>query len=311
MSGLILTAAGIYLLFGILVWIGLQKKFPLTTRGVEQGSLLICARNEEKSLPACLDSLEKQEIATDRLEVILIDDDSHDRTAQIMEEYAKHSRFSVRVLHFNSGEAGDSSGKWRLLNEGIRQACHEALLFTDANAVLKPGWVEAHLSRLDRGIQVAGMIWVDGPGVWSSLQRLDRLFVMGVGCSLARWGQPQAAQGKNLSLHRWDYDAVGGFEAIGPTLTEDQALVRALHGGGGRLDFSTAPELLVNTPALRTWKEFLQQRLRWSSGFQDLSLIGKSCIIVMLLRQLALLLGLATLNVWALPAWIAVSVVDF
>src|SRR4051812_4104179 len=57
-----------------------------TDRKAVTFSIIIPARNEEEQIRICLESVLQQDYATANFEVILVDDHSTDRTAEIVEE---------------------------------------------------------------------------------------------------------------------------------------------------------------------------------------------------------------------------------
>ena len=314
MEEIILAVSGLYILAAVFVWIGLIRKQSEPTGGLSSGSVIICARDEEKDLPACLKSLEEQQIeggGAQRLEVILVDDASRDGTPELMEEYARNSRYGVQVLHMPPPGPGELSGKWRPLKEGIKRAQNEGLLLTDADAILPPSWVSHHLRYLGSYQMVAGFALTEGEGLWGRIQSLDWIFLLGVGSALNRWGIPLAALGKNLSLRRSSYEAVGGLEGIGFSLTEDLSILQAVVRGNGRLKFPLAPGMMVATPAVRTWGEFVSQRKRWASGIKRLKPLGKFCIVAMSLRHFMVIAGLIAGSPPALWAWLATAALNF
>src|SRR5262244_296404 len=92
-----------------------------------QVSVIVPARNEEASLGACLESLVSQSGV--EFEIIVVNDHSTDRTAEIARAFAR-----VRVI-----EAGELPAGWTGKNNavacGAREARGEWLLFTDADTV--------------------------------------------------------------------------------------------------------------------------------------------------------------------------------
>ena len=292
MSGLIVIIGGLYIVAALIIWLGLGiNRNPNHSSEITTGSLIICGRDEQRDLPACLQSVEEQTLAPDQLEVILVNDASQDRTGQLMEEYARTSKYPVKVLHMSPPQPGEPSGKWRPLKEGIKLAHHEGLLLTDADAVLSPAWAERHLAELGKAEVSAGFALIDGKGLWNQIQCLDWLFLLGAGSSMARWGVPEAALGKNLAVRRADYDAAGGLESIGFTLTEDRALMRALVARGAKVSFPLAADMLVSTPGVPTWSDYMHQRKRWASGIRRLKPTGKFCVAAMALRHLSVIIG--------------------
>lgn len=312
MSNVILIIGLLYILAALLIWLGLWiKQRPGNDRSLSTASLIICARNEEKDLPACLESVERQTLESDRLEVILVDDASADGTGQLMEEYANRSRYPVRILHLAPPEAGEPSGKWRPLKEGIKLAVNEGLLLTDADAILSPTWAQSHLVELGKGEIAAGFALINGTGLWNRVQGLDWLFLLGVASSLARLGVPQAALGKNLSVRRRDYEAVGGLDAIGYSLTEDRALIQALVRNGGTVRFPFAADMMVSTPGEPTWNDYMHQRKRWASGIRQLRPTGKACMATMILRHFAVIIGILSGIPEALGIWVVSAAANF
>ena len=311
MEEIAFAISGVYMLLALFVLAGLIRRHSEPAGdGLPNASVIICARDEEKDLPSCLASLEGQSLdgmAGQNLEIILVNDASADSTPKLMEDYAQRSRFKVRLLHMPSPRPGELTGKWRPLKEGIKLASHEALLLTDADATLPPDWVKCHLRYLGSYQMTAGFAKIEGAGLWGRIQALDWFFLLGVGSAMNRWGIPLAALGKNLSVRRSSYEAVGGLEGIGFTLTEDLSMVQAVVRDGGKLKFPLAPRMMIGAPAVGSWGEFVSQRKRWASGVKRLKPMGKFCIVAMALRHLIVVLGILAALPHGLWIWAATA----
>jgi glycosyltransferase involved in cell wall biosynthesis len=83
--------------------------------------------NEEKYLPACLDSLKRQTIPPN--EIIVVDSDSADKTKEIAKSYG----CKVINAKCNIGVAR---------NIGVRAAKGETIVFVDADTVIPDKWIE-------------------------------------------------------------------------------------------------------------------------------------------------------------------------
>src|SRR5260370_30862717 len=95
---------------------------------------IVPAGNEEASIAACIASLAAQpEIA----EIIAINDQSSDRTSEILRELAKNI-VQLRVIDATAPPAG-WVGKNHAVSLGAQQATSPWLLFADADAVLLEG----------------------------------------------------------------------------------------------------------------------------------------------------------------------------
>lgn len=100
-----------------------------------QISVIVPAYNCEAALEECLGALLAQDYPADQYEVIAVDNNSTDASADIIR---LHSR--VRLLR------EPKQGAYAARNRGLREAKGEILAFTDSDCVPRPDW----LSRIDR-----------------------------------------------------------------------------------------------------------------------------------------------------------------
>lgn len=102
-------------------------------------SVIVPARNEEACLGRCLQSLVGQQGV--ELEVIVVDDESTDRTREIAQSFP-----GVRMMEARSlppGWTGKNNAVWT----GAKQARGLWLLFTDADTVHLPGSLARSLAE--------------------------------------------------------------------------------------------------------------------------------------------------------------------
>ena len=93
-------------------------------------SIIVPARNEEKYIRKCVDSLLKQDYPD--FEIILVNDESSDKTLEIMKEYKK-SNSIIKVLNVNQ-PGDDWIGKNWACYQGYLKSTGKLLLFTDADS---------------------------------------------------------------------------------------------------------------------------------------------------------------------------------
>jgi len=106
-------------------------------------SVIVPAYNAQDTLGSCLAALQAQSLPRDRYEVIVVDDGSTDRTADIARQYG------ARLLH--QPNAGPAAAR----NRGAQAARGEILLFTDADCSPARDWIE-RMTEPFRDAEVVG-----------------------------------------------------------------------------------------------------------------------------------------------------------
>jgi GT2 family glycosyltransferase len=99
--------------------------------------VIIPAFNAAATLPHCLPALEEQTIARDHYEIILIDDGSTDRTAEIAGRFRLQYRYQE-----NQGPAAARNHGVELAAELAADQTDSLIFFTDADCVPDPDWLE-------------------------------------------------------------------------------------------------------------------------------------------------------------------------
>jgi cellulose synthase/poly-beta-1,6-N-acetylglucosamine synthase-like glycosyltransferase len=230
-------------------------------------SAIIPARNEEASITRAVESVAAQpEIG----EVIVVNDQSTDRTAEILEQLAARIP-KLRVLSTHELPRG-WVGKNHAASLGAAAATGDWLLFTDADTFHLPGAARRALADA-----------VDHDSVlvsYSPEQELgtfwERALIPFVYCrlaarfSFARVNDPRlpdaAANGQFVLLLRGAYESVGGHAAVAGEIVEDVALARLVKREGYRIYF-TAPTGVVRT---RMYQSFAAMWQGWTKNLYPL-----------------------------------------
>lgn len=107
-------------------------------------SVLIPARNEANTIGILLQSLQQQDYAA--LEILVLDDDSSDDTAQVCDQFARADA-RIRVL---KGLPLPNAwlGKNYACHQLAQQASGDYFLFLDADDVVAPGFIAAAVHRM-------------------------------------------------------------------------------------------------------------------------------------------------------------------
>jgi glycosyltransferase involved in cell wall biosynthesis len=109
-------------------------------------SVIIPTFNEERLLPACLDSLAMQEYPQDLIELIVVDDGSTDATLALAKKYG--------AITLHSGKKHIEASK----TLGIAKSTGELLLFVDADVqLIGKDWLSVAVQSLIDNPQAAGV----------------------------------------------------------------------------------------------------------------------------------------------------------
>jgi glycosyltransferase involved in cell wall biosynthesis len=223
-------------------------------------SVIVPARNEQACLGTCLESLAGQTGV--RLEIIVVDDHSTDRTRAIALSFP-----AVRVIE--AGPLPDGwTGKNNAVVTGAREARGQWLLFTDADTVHLPGSLARALAEAQESkaellsyspAQIAVTFWEMAtlPVVFAELARQYPPSKVSDPNSPAA-----AANGQYILVKREAYDAVGGHATIAGTILEDVALARVVKASGRKIRFRYAADA-VHT---RMYRNFRQLRDGWTKN---------------------------------------------
>lgn len=101
-----------------------EKKFPKI-------SIILPARNEEKFIRHCIDSLLKQDYPD--FEIILVNDESTDKTLEIMKEFEKSHPAKIKVVNVTHRDENWIGKNWACY-QGYLKSNGNLLLFTDADS---------------------------------------------------------------------------------------------------------------------------------------------------------------------------------
>jgi chlorobactene glucosyltransferase len=196
-------------------------------------SALIPAKDEEATIEECLTSVCRQ--IYPRLEIIVIDDRSTDRTGEIARQLA-HRDPRVRVLHNDHLPPG-WTGKTHVLHQAAEQARGEWLWFLDADTAHAPQFlgVMMEYARSQNAALVSLLPELRCDTFWEQLVQPLGAIVLMQSFPLHRVNDDRSklafANGQSILIERAAYDAAGGHAAVRDRFVEDigmAAKVKAL-----------------------------------------------------------------------------------
>ena len=200
-------------------------------------TVVIAAYNEEKDLPKCLTAITTQNFPKDDYEIIVVDNNSTDKTAEIARS------FEARVI------TETKQGNTPAVKKGMDSAEGEIIANTDADTVVFPDWL-ATIKKIfedPKVVGATGSAWVEtGNKLADFLYR--KLYDCFIGFNFLI-GKPHFT-GFNMVTRKKTYDEIGGLD-LAFTMSPDVDLGLRL-GKKGKIVFSTKLKALTS---FRRWQE--------------------------------------------------------
>lgn len=219
--------------------------------------MIVPARNEEACLARCLESLVAQ--AGIDFEIVVVDDASTDRTAEIARSFATSDKNCLTLI--SAPPLPDNwTGKNNAMSAGAKIATGKWLLFTDADTFHKPGSLSRAVAEAEEH-RIALLSYSPEQEVRTFWERAVMPVIF---AELAATYPPKevndpaspiaAANGQYLMISRDAYDAVGGHTKIASDLLEDVAMARLLKSSGHMIFFRYGGDA-VRTRMYRSWSQ--------------------------------------------------------
>jgi len=235
-------------------------------------SIIVTCRNEEQDLPDCINSLISIDYPKELLEIILVDDQSSDRTSEIIIEASSQNSNVVSLS--TQGFQTNLKAKARGIALGANHAKGEWLFITDADGVVDPGWIKYMLSGTDSKTGLlGGVIMVQGNSLLAKLEKASLAFTQPFAIGFAGWGLPFICSGPNMAIRRDIYEKSGGLEEVDFEVAEDLALTNMAQSVKMRTKLHASPETTVRLKTVPSFGHLLSQQRRWVKGGFGQSLI--------------------------------------
>ena len=242
----------------VVIWLAYRFRRGPKTDFAEPISVVIAAYNEEKVIAETLRTLLSTDYK-DEIEVVVVDDGSHDQTAAEVERVA-HSEPRVRLLH------QENRGKARALQRGLAAARHGIIVFIDADTQCQ----RDTLPRLLEPFADARIGAVSGHAKVGNLRTfIARCQALEYTCGFNldrraynRWNCITVVPGAISAVRKDAIDEAGGLSL--QTLAEDTDLTLSLHRQRQRIVY--VPGAIAWTEAPETVRTLARQRSRWAYG---------------------------------------------
>ncbi len=268
-------------------------------------SIIIAARNEEKNIGDCIQSIINQTYPQNKFELIITDDHSTDGTVSIIQSFQKENIHVIHLSDFVENENLNSYKK-KSIETALQFAKGELIVTTDADCTAPPKWLEtvAFFYEEKSPVFVALLVAFENPSkkdgfskrFFKIFQSLDFMTLQGItGASVFKKIHAMC-NGANLAYQKKVFYEVGGFKGIDQIASGDDMLlmhkIQSVYPE--KTLFLKSKDIIVKTRPAETIKEFLNQRIRWASkaGSYTDKKITMVLLLVYLLNAWIFILGI-------------------
>lgn len=204
-------------------------------------SVIITTKNEEVNIRDCLESVLKQSYPKDKIEIILVDNGSTDRTKDIARG------FTDKV--YNHGPERSAQR-----NFGIKQASGEYILYLDADMALSPSVISECVDKCRSENLIALYIpeQIIGKGFWIKVRDFERSFYDATVIDCVRF------------VRRDKFLKLGGFDEslTGPEDWDFDRRIRA----EGKVDIIDSA--IYHNEGIFSLREYLSKKSYYATNFQ-------------------------------------------
>lgn len=230
------------------------KRYPFV-------SIVVPAWNEEKTIVKTIDTLLALDYPKEKLEIIVVNDGSTDRTASKVEKLiAKYKDRDIELFNKKNG------GKGSAMNCGFKNARGEIVVNMDADSIVAPDALKKMLGYFEdkKVAAVTPALNIYKPkGFWLNLQFAE--FMLGI--YLRKIFDLNEAihviPGPFSAYRKSFFEKHGYFDEHNPT--EDTEIAMRIQARGYKIKNSIGANVYAKQP--NSFRSVLKQRLRWYYGF--------------------------------------------
>lgn len=235
-------------------------------------SVVVAARDEEKNITNCIQSLLKQDYPVDKFEILIVDDFSTDNTAEIVKKF-ETSETNLKYLSSSAKrlEKIIVSYKREAIQTGINASKGQYILLTDADCIVPPSWITTFSEQFikEDGVFIGGPVVIsdEKPSLLTSFQGLDMIGMMVITGAGYQSGNQLLANGANMGFSKQVFNELGAYTQFPKKASgDDMFLLHHFHHHHPKsIRFLKTLSAVVVTQPEYAIKSLLRQRIRWAS----------------------------------------------
>ena len=252
-------------------------------------SVIIACHNEEKNIIPLLHNISVQDYPPEFLEVIIIDDNSSDRTLEKASAFTGIEKLKVIK--------SIGKGKKTAIKTGVIASSGNLIITTDADCSMGKKWIStiaAFYCKYGPDMIICPVTLESNPGFLGRFQELEFLSLQGVTAGSATGGKASMCNGANLAFTRKAFQEHSDNLHYEIDSGDDVFFLHSLKKDvRSKIMWLESAEALVTAFPSITLLSFLKQRKRWISkgkAYTDKFTIGLAIVTFVTITILTILL---------------------
>ena len=224
-------------------------------------SIVISAKDESDNISNLLNSLKNIDYPKNNFEIVLVDDNSTDNTACMVEDFKKE----LTNLRLIKAEGKKYPGKKGALAIGINNTTNDFILITDADCIVSSGWLKSYSAKFSEGYDFlfGNAPFINEPGFINKVSRFENLRTFFLYTNALKLNLPYSASARNFGFRKSSFYKIKGYENTKETLSgDDDLLIREAYKNKMRIGYLPDNNATVYSNTKKTVKEYLAQKAR-------------------------------------------------
>ncbi|RPI75818.1 MAG: glycosyltransferase [Ignavibacteriales bacterium] len=253
----------IFLLVNLLFYLSVKKVFSqkINLSSDVKISIVVAARNEEDKISKLIDTLWEQSYDKNLFEVIIVDDNSSDKTFELVCEEIKSKPNFLLV------KAEDKSlpGKKGALTIGIDKAQNDFIMITDADCIPQKDWIKTYSKIFSKEFDFvfgAAPFYTTNSFV-NNLSCFENIRSSILTFTAAIIGVPYSAAARNFGFKKSSFKRLKGYSNTTETLSgDDDLLLREAVKNRMKIGLATEEGSFVYSGTKNNLGDYLKQKAR-------------------------------------------------
>lgn len=237
-------------------------------------SVIVCVRNEADNIEACIQSILNQKFPKSLYEIIVVNDFSTDKTLKILNQFSDKIKI-IKLSEHLPPENALVPNKKKAITMAVGLSQYDVVLCADGDCIYGENWIlsmEQYYKKYQKQFVSGPVDYIDDHKLFSNFLQMDLVAMIGVTAGSIGQKSPVMASGANMLFEKAAFYDVGGYKGNDDIASGDDVFLmqKIFLKNNKAVGFVKNTEAFAKTYAPQTFREFLNQRIRWTSKSNNL-----------------------------------------